>query len=397
MSTTDSEARLLILAFDHPLRAVESVGQRMAHALQTLGVATQLLVVPRDLPRLLECTPGEVGGVLSLGSPPLACLPDGTPLWERFAAVPVTVYLLDAIIYDIARVPIMSRFIAAAQRDDRLAVLSPEDGYRRWLGPCLGVRWSHLPFAALAQLMPGSAAVQPQNRWCVVGTIGQELGGAGRGEGLPDLLRRTLPDSIGNLQLDRLHQALLAPDAHAMPVHTVCDALGWSAADAVQAQRLPLLLGVDSWVKRQRRLAAAQSLRGLAVDFFGDGWAEALGEVPEFRYVGNVAHADIARLVPHYRGLVNFDPNWSAGAHDRVYTSTAIGVPVMTNQNTALDDAALPGELVLRYDANEPRLADLARASGHTRPPQPAAPRHDVLLRHNWAQRMAAWLVSSTA
>ena len=387
----------LVLASDHPLRAIESVGERMAAGLCCLGLEAVVCTLPRDAAKLSQLPPDQVAGVLSLGPMPLAIQINQRPLWEHFRC-PVSVYLLDAVLYDIARVPVMRPFLAAAQRDPRLGLVSPEQGYRDWLGQDLGVRWQHLPFAAFPRITPDAAPVPAQPRLCVIGTIGSELGGSPPGETLVELLARRAGRFADPGRQRDLAESLLAPDAEAMPARAMARRLGWGAAEVVQPEALAALIAVDSWIKRERRLRAVRSLAGLPVDFFGTGWHELLGEVPGFRHVGQVHHDDIALLMLNYAGVLSFDPNWDGGVHDRVYTGTAMGVTVVTNQNTGLAAAGLPDDLVITYPANEPALAARLGGSGLFSDQQRHnAPRADVLARHNWGTRMAQWLASDAA
>jgi len=380
----------LVVAFDHPLQAVESVADRIATALCCQGVNAAACSLPRDAEQLASIPPDKVTGILSMGSVPLSHRLNGRWLWEHFAC-PVTVYLLDAILYDLARVPVLRHFLAAARQDPRLSLASPEAGYAQWLQEAVGVRWDHLPFGHFAKIKPGEAAVVPQARLCVIGTIGQELGNSPAHESLPGLLERVGVNDP--LLRTRVQDALLASDADAMPARTVSDLLGWSPETALN--QLPALIAADSWIKRHRRLAAVRSLQGVPVDFFGTGWRELLGDVPDFRYVGNIKHQDIATLLRHYRGLVNFDPNWQHGVHDRVYTACAMGTTVITNENTALQDMKLPGDLVLPYPAQKPNLSALLESSGLLNTaPEPVEPNTEVLLAHSWAQRVTPWLAA---
>src|SRR3978361_1008164 len=109
----------LVLAFDHPTRAVESVGVRMAAGLSTLGFDAVVLSLPRDAATLAQLAPPQVSGVLSLGPMPLQVRVNDRPLWEHFRC-PVSIYMLDAILYDMARVPVMGDFLNAARVDSRL-------------------------------------------------------------------------------------------------------------------------------------------------------------------------------------------------------------------------------------------------------------------------------------
>jgi hypothetical protein len=376
----------LVVAFDHPLQAVESVADRIASALSAQGVNAAACSLPRDAGKLAGIPPQQISGILSMGSLPLSHRVGGEWLWERVSC-PVTIYLLDAILYDLARVPVLSEFLAAAQQDRRLGLASPEAGYLNWMAQGLGVRWDHLPFGHFAKLQQGAEPVVPQPRLCVIGTIGQELGGGSANESLPALLQRV---GLG-AATDDLHDVLTSPDADAVPARAISHVLGWGLPQVLK--QLPALIAVDSWVKRQRRIAAVRSLQGLPVDFYGAGWKEVLGDVPDFRHVGQVRHGDIATVLPHYRGVVNFDPNWSHGVHDRVYTAAAMGVPVLTNQNEDLARMALPESLVWAYPAQQPDLANLVESARLlSSAPEPVQPRADVLQAHSWANRVAPWI-----
>jgi len=388
---SDQPNVFLVIAFDHPLQAVESEADRIASALCCQGVNAAACSLPRDADKLAMIPPDMITGIMSMGSLPLSHRVGGQWLWERVRC-PVTVYLLDAVLYDLARVPVLHRFLADARHQPRLGLASPEAGYAQWLATALGVRWDHLPFGHFGKTRQGDGPVEPQSRLCVIGTIGQELGGSPAHETLPALLERTGIARHGRAA--EVQDALMAADAPAMPARTVCSVMGWDATQALQ--NLPVLIGVDSWVKRHRRLEAMRSLRGAPVDFFGSGWRELLGDQPGFRYVGQVHHQDIATLLRHYRGLINFDPNWSHGVHDRVYTACAMGVPVLTNENAALERGHLPADLLVTYSAQRPALGDRVEQSGLlSGSPAPVRIRHDVMGEHSWSSRVCAWLRQS--
>ena len=178
----------LVVAFDHPLQAVESVADRIATALCCQGVNAAACSLPGC--RTTGIHPADkVTGILSMGSVPLSHRLNGRWLWEHFAC-PVTVYLLDVIPVRPGACAGSASLPAAARQDPRLSLASPEAGYAQWLQEAVGVRWDHLPFGHFAKIKPGEAAVAPQARLCVIGTIGQELGNSPVHESLPGLLER---------------------------------------------------------------------------------------------------------------------------------------------------------------------------------------------------------------
>ncbi|WP_141291213.1 hypothetical protein, partial [Ideonella azotifigens] len=153
---------MAVLAFEHPNNAVTSVAERMAAGLVCQGLNARVFTLPGDAQALAAVPPQQMLGVLSLGPMPLATEIDGRPLWEHFGRSPVSVYLLDALLYDLARVPVMKEFLADAASQPRLSLISPEAGYRDWLGGTLPVAWRYLPFAAFPQLaLPGTAEATP--------------------------------------------------------------------------------------------------------------------------------------------------------------------------------------------------------------------------------------------
>lgn len=391
MSATPSSPIHIVLAFDHPLNAVESVADALGAGLAALGQTPQVMSLPRDLNALAGLKPHEVARVFVLGSVPLTFKIGNLWLWQHFAC-PVSVYLLDAPIYDIGRVPAFNRFIADARADSRLSLCAPETGYRDWLGATLGVSWQHVPFAPFAApdaTMPTAQDVQ--QRVCVIGTVGSELGGQ-CDLPLADALRAWFGTEMPPGGPDDLAAALLAPDADPLPVRQLSQAMRWAPQECLQPQRLKGALALDSWVKRHRRMVAVRSLGQLPVDFFGTGWLAMLGAQAHHRHVGQVAHQDIARLMPHYQAVLNFDPNWQGGVHDRVYTAAAMGVPVITNDAAPLADLQQLGAPILSYASNSPSLeARIRDWPAWAAPSAARQPHFGFMASHNWASRMALW------
>jgi hypothetical protein len=54
----------LILSFEHPTHAVDSVAEAMAHGLRCQGVNATVCTLPRDLPRLAQWPADQVCGIL---------------------------------------------------------------------------------------------------------------------------------------------------------------------------------------------------------------------------------------------------------------------------------------------------------------------------------------------
>ena len=389
---SEESSLLLVLVNDHELGVVASIGESMAAGLRTVGIDAQVLLLPRDAQRLAQFLELPPAGILALGPVPLTVSVGGV-LLHRHVTCPVWLYFLDAPIYDLARVPVTRIFIDDAQDDARLIPVSPEAGYQLLLGRrAEGGYWPaqawHLPFGCFPKLHVAEPPPASESRVCVIATIGSELGNVPAGVSLGRLLARTRPAGVSPAATEELAEAILSPQAPSMPAEAAMRAFRWEPAQVVDSANLPFICGLDSWTKRERRIAAARSLAGIPVDFFGAGWKEVLGDIDGFRYLGQIRHENIARQMTRYAAVVNFDPNWAAGMHDRLYTACSMGVHVLTNDNTGLAGADLPSDLVHVYNANRPALAPLAgrvlAGAGAS-----AVPRLKVIGSHGWSNRMA--------
>ena len=118
---------------------------------------------------------------------------------------------------------------------------------------------------------------------------------------------------------------------------------------------------IDSFEKHRRRLAIVEELLEVPVDFYGAGWAEHLAQAAHHRYMHSVPYQDLALYMPRYHSVLNFDPNWDDGYHDRVYSALSSGCYVLTNENRALKDLGQQGVgSIVTYNAIEPRAREAA-------------------------------------
>ncbi|MFY8016936.1 MAG: hypothetical protein ACOVN9_02400, partial [Inhella sp.] len=327
----------MVVAPPHDDGVTSNFGHALASALRARGEAAIEVDMAGDVAAQLQIADlHHLLGVITVGSQPLGLHIGGVPL-HRAVRCPVYMYLLDSPIYDLARVPATRTFIADAWNDERLVPVLAENSYlqlmRSGTRPVLPPQSRYMPFAAFTydgEAMDKSLA---QQRLLVVGSLGQELARGAVRDDLLSTLRDANAPGLTDNELHRLAQRLEAPDARGNVVADMWDALCLESAAMLEAPWQRLSTAADSYIKRARRVAAIESLRGEPVDFVGPGWQETFGSQKSFRFIGRVSHADIARLVPLYRGLVNFDPNWEWGMHDRAYTALASGVPVLTHAN----------------------------------------------------------------
>jgi hypothetical protein len=104
-----------------------------------------------------------------------------------------------------------------------------------------------------------------------------------------------------------------------------------------------LAMEVDSFLKRYRRLSTAKKLLNIAIlenlniAIFETGW-ENLGELPKninlFGYANYMKQFEVFNLS---KAVLNTDPNWSSGVHDRVFNSFGSNCVALTNRNKYTD------------------------------------------------------------
>jgi SAM-dependent methyltransferase len=357
-------ARWVVLAPEHPDQVTDNFARAMAEALVARGeLAEVVLVDGLTRPALARLMAQPVAGLIFIGATLAGLMLDDTPLY-RALSCPVYLYLLDSPIYDLARVPAARQFIADAWLDERLVPVLAENSYlqlwRAGRAPVLPPQSRYLPFAAFPAVGEAVQAVVQQRRLLVVGTLGKELSSETVQADLSRTLELANRSGTSSNDLARVVDRLMEPTARGNVVADIAQVLGLMGQDFFDPALQHLLCAGDSFMKRYRRMAAVRSLRGVPVDFVGEGWRAAFGSCRDFRFLGSVAHGDIARLMVLYRGVVNLDPNWEWGQHDRAYTALACGVPLLTHANRAIAEEGLPMQLVHAFTPNAPDLHDRA-------------------------------------
>lgn len=383
----------LVLTTPHADRVTENFAEQIAAGLQAQGRAAKVVVVGRDLAEQLRDVPLlDVAGVITIGPLPLTVSIGATPLY-RLLRCRVYFYILDTLIYDLLRMPVAAQFIADAWGDERLVPVFAEKRFlQSWGGgadPLMPPQTLYLPFAAFPDQNGPRPPVPVQRRLLVVGSIGTELHATAMRPELAATLASANRLGLSGNELARVEERLLAPQARGNVVLDLFDVLALPSRAALEPAVQAFVSAADSFVKRHRRVIAVESLRGLPVDFVGSGWQQEFADEPAFRFMGNMPHGSLTRLMSFYAALVNFDPNWEWGMHDRVFSALSVGVPVFTHANAAPAEEGLPADLVIPFAPNAPALAAPAHAL------LDAPPAREPALSVDWSNRMQR-LLSAT-
>jgi hypothetical protein len=96
----------------------------------------------------------------------------------------------------------------------------------------------------------------------------------------------------------------------------------------------------DSFIKRYRRLSLVQGIlnnsssNGLKVAIYGTGWQN-LKDIPDNCTIFQPSpYLEQFKVFCRSRAILNLDPNWSHGVHDRVFNAISVGTAVLTNNNS---------------------------------------------------------------
>ena len=95
----------------------------------------------------------------------------------------------------------------------------------------------------------------------------------------------------------------------------------------------------DSFIKRYRRISLVEAVinastaEGLAVAIYGTGWQNLKKVPPNCTIFKPSPYLDQFNLFSKSRAVLNLDPNFSHGVHDRVFNAISVGTAIFTNDN----------------------------------------------------------------
>ena len=95
----------------------------------------------------------------------------------------------------------------------------------------------------------------------------------------------------------------------------------------------------DAFVKKYRRMAllkaflSSEERNRFKIAIFGLGWEDVGTISPSWTLFGPVPYEKQFNIFKRTKFVLNLDPNWTCGVHDRVFNALAMGAAVITNQN----------------------------------------------------------------
>lgn len=384
----------VIVLWDHPFSILSSVARGIGSGLAGIGfdvsylnVMDQRLGVKEDVVARFFAEPQrrDCDVAIAVGAPPLSVRVGDRWLFEVLGKS-FYLFSLDALIYDLSRVTGVAPFVAAATISPRLGILSPDRDACEVINDLSPRRIAHyVPYGGFFHPLRRTERI---NRIAVVGTMGWELADIGGGD-FAGLVAANAPPAIaGHSALDGFAAEIERPGRLVSIVNLARDVLGLPAATVYSRDVTRYLAGLDAYQKRRRRTLAISALQRFPVDFFGSGWEPFAANFADARFMGTIPFHETADVCGRYSALMNFDPNWGYGLHDRVYTGVGTGCRVLTNASRALTGLTVPDpDAVLTYDANDPVLGDVADRA-LTLPAMDPDALPPFRMANSWLQRM---------
>jgi hypothetical protein len=388
----------LILMFDHPNLVVEGFSESISNSLKLFNYDSFIISITSDLSSSFsKISLTDVQLVISIGPWPLEILLDGIPIYKFFKC-PVFLYLLDTPIYDFAKFSSASDFVNESITDDRLKILFSEKSYMDLYLNHFNLinkfpSFHFLPFAAFPAHNHVKQNNEVQNKLVVIGGLGTELiiNGTKQSNQLKELIQLNDPYGNNNSQIDLLFSAFNDVKFYGNVAQVIIK--HWSLDPSVIFTQdfLILCCAVDSYIKRNNRISIIESAIGIDIDFYGPGWINQFNGIPGFYFNNDIKHFEIAEISKNYTALLNFDPNWEFGIHDRVFTAISSGCTVITNSNFFYDNSSFNHINLLQYNINSPNIKELFSTLTTTSSINNQSIR-DFTLHHSWFNRVFSML-----
>jgi hypothetical protein len=385
----DGRPTALILYWNHPTGVVRSIAAAIADALSLAGMDSQLCNLNEQGRIAQIVNGGQLKFVIAMGAVPLAVTLGRTPL-HKAVPCPYYVLFLDPFIYEFQKFEVLRSYFDDFRTQDNLRILTLDRSYGRLIERLTGRAPIFFPYAGF----PAPLGREPKQDRCVVfGNISSQIAAVVH-HSPEDLVGSYAPADLAPAARSRLVERLSEPEAPSNILDIVADLYGGDVARALRADALTLVVALDSFEKKRRRLDAIRQLQGLPVDFFGEGWAELFPSCASFRHFRSVPFSQIGLLMQFYSVAVSFDPNWDGGLHDRVFTAVGAGCRVLTTRSDALAESVLGQDRIFAFSPTAPQTRALAEAA-LAMPPTDREETMELRLRNSWTARIDRFLADN--
>ncbi len=338
--------KILILGWTHPFNVAMDLAQHIAEGFRQNGCIADAVDVrtAQGQARVMDAlTEGGLDLILAM-SPDGLMLKFGQDYMHKFTNAKLAVLFLDHPLY------LIGQFadVLNALPDDAMMLFVDNNQakqMRRHFDEHLGGRFHTIffPFGGPRALTHPIDRVPKTTDVTIFATLDQQL--YARATDKDDDI--DLPEGpLKRAVLERLPRMVQA-EFDLEPVAMLGELLG-GHLDYSRPEHVHLFKVVDSHLKRHRRFHVAMALlraarkSGCRVDIYGTGW-DAVGQLPSgCQILGARPYGDQFDIFRKSKLVINVDPNWTTGIHDRVFNAMAMQCAVVSNQSQYLEDHFVP-------------------------------------------------------
>lgn len=383
----------LIVTFTSPAGVVENHIEHIAAGFSVMNFEPAVLNISSpDLSAQFQALDfARVGLVFCFTPKPLQIDVNGKKLYDFFQC-PFFLYCLDHPVHDFHRFPDLHAYFEAAKTNARLHLGFADREYaalysKAWAEAGRDKEIIFTPMAGFFANPLTSKGLPRHKAIAVIGNLNAlPVAGAADGQTLEETVEYNLISGVGEAQKQTFLATLRDPQFMGNVAGAAVTAFDLAPPRMLDQDFSTFVGAVDSFIKLDMRKKVVSSLKGLPVHFIGALWKEYLGDVPGFTYFGYASHYDLPEILCQYECVLNFDPNFSHGVHDRLLTGLASGTKVISNRNTYLESIPGARDSVWTYAINEPDIHSLAQeALEATRIPECG---RRVLETHSWVSRV---------
>ena len=371
---------------------VENFAKQLGHAFAMHNCSVEHLVIGQPLQAQFNAlSRKEFDIIFSIGPYPLNLKIDGVPVFEFFSGQFI-IYCIDNLIYDLVRNPVCIELFIRAQTDSRFTFIFASDDSASFFlkeDNCSNKNMAKPIFLPMAGFFSSKVSDKREanGRLLVVGNLGAlQVAGVSLAPSLIETASENNFFGLGRTDLINLVNRLNQISFNGNVVKAICEELDLDNIDLLDMNFLKFAAALDSYIRIATRKNVILSLKTFHVDFYGEGWDGLIQSHKNHNLYPPLQHSKIPDLCAQYEGLINFDPNFENGVHDRVLTSLGAGTKVITNENSYLSKLPNKQGGVLTYKINDPNISGLAHNILSQKLRYPDA--EEIFQKHSWANRV---------
>lgn len=385
--------KVALLYWRHPQDVTQQFALMWSRAIENLGgEVTPLEIGSENLAGNLVqmISRQQVDLVLAITPEALFFTLNEKYLWQLLNAK-FAVYFLDSPIYS-AHKPMMKEMLDQIPAD-RLAFFVPEKIHAGMYQEFLDAhRYGHQvyfsPFGARLDGVNGKPYLQREYEIVLLGNADSEL--------MNQHIRASVEDSFSHYSeygdlFGKIVGFVEQQRVKALGADLLGDFVrefGIASSELFTGPLLKPFLEIDGYIKRYNRNRLVESLVDMPLVLFGSNWDRYIHKSSKWKIGGTISYAEQFGLFENSRCVINVDPNWGAGTHDRAYNAMAAGATVFTPENAYSSWSFAHGKQALLYGSPsdiQPTMMDMHSSL------ELIAKQGEMITRlyHGWEARMA--------